>query len=75
MLEFLFVDLSVPDHGSRDRDVVLVRCTISLGKPRGVWKLEWGGNGEGEVSSRATWGQGGQGRITRKEGFQVSKRE
>jgi hypothetical protein len=75
VLEFLFVDLSVPDHESRDRDVVLVRCTISLRKPRGVGKLEWGGKGEGEVSSRATWGQGGQDRITPKEGFQVSKRE
>jgi hypothetical protein len=35
----------------------------------------WGGDGEGEISSRATWGQGGQDRITPKEGFQVSKRE
>jgi hypothetical protein len=37
----------VPDHGSRDRDVVLVRRTVNLGKPRGVGKLERGGNGEG----------------------------
>jgi hypothetical protein len=65
----------VPDHGSRDRDVVLVRSTISLGKPRGVGNLEWGGNGEEEVSLQATWGQGGQDRITPKEGFQISKRE
>ncbi len=36
---------------------------------------EWGGNGEGEVSLRATWDQGGRDRITPKEGFQVSKRE
>jgi hypothetical protein len=36
---------------------------------------EWGGDGEGEVSLRATWGQGGQDRITPKEGFQVSKGE
>jgi hypothetical protein len=35
----------------------------------------WGGNGEGEVSLRATWGQGGWDRITPKEGFQVSKKE
>jgi hypothetical protein len=28
----------------------------------------------GEVSSRATWDQGGRDRITPKEGFQVSKR-
>ncbi len=30
----------------RDRDVVLVRCTIGSEKPRGVGNLEWGGNGE-----------------------------
>jgi hypothetical protein len=35
----------------------------------------WGGSGEGEVSLRVTWGQGGQDRITPKEGFQVRKRE
>jgi hypothetical protein len=60
---------------SRDRDVVLVRRTIDL---RG-WEFEmgreWGGDGEGEVSLRATWGQGRRDRITPKEGFQVSKRE
>jgi hypothetical protein len=48
---------------------------LILGKPRGVGKLEWGGNGEGEVRSRATWGQGGQDRTTQEEGFQVSKRD
>jgi hypothetical protein len=37
--------------------------------------LEWGGDGKGEVSLRATWSQGGQDLITPKEGFQVSKRE
>jgi hypothetical protein len=36
---------------------------------------EWGGDGEREVSLRATWGQGGRDRIASKEGFQVSKRE
>jgi hypothetical protein len=46
----------VPDLGSRDRDVVLVRRTISSGKPRGVKKLEWEWDGEGEASLRATWG-------------------
>jgi hypothetical protein len=35
---------------SQDCDVVLVRRTIDLGEPRGVGKLEWGGNGEREVS-------------------------
>ncbi len=41
-----------------------------FGKGRG-----WGGDGKGEVSLRATWDQGGQCRITPKEGFQVSKGE
>jgi hypothetical protein len=36
---------------------------------------EWGGDEEGEVSLRATWGQSGQDRITPKEGLQVSKKE
>jgi hypothetical protein len=36
---------------------------------------KWGGNEKGEVSLRAPWGQGGQDRITPKEGLQVSKRE
>ncbi len=67
--------LTVPDHETRDRDVVLVRRTIHLGKPRGVGKLEWEGNGEGEVSLRATWGPGGRDHTALKEGFQVSKRE
>ncbi len=40
----------VPDHESRDRDVILVRRTINLGEPRGVGKLERGRNGEREVS-------------------------
>jgi hypothetical protein len=66
---------TVPDHGSWDSDVVLVRRTISLGKPREVGKLERGGNGEGEVSLRAAWGQGGRDRIMPKKGFQVSERE
>ncbi len=33
--------------------------------------MEWGGDGKGVVSLRATWGQGGQDRIMPKEGFQV----
>jgi hypothetical protein len=60
---------------SRDHDVVSVRRTIDLrcwefGIGRG-----WGGDGKGEVSLRVTRGQGGQDRITLKEGFQVSKGE
>jgi hypothetical protein len=67
--------ITVPDLGRRDRDV---RRTISTGKPRGSgigMGREWGGDEKGKVSLRATWGQGGQDRITPKEGFQVSKRE
>jgi hypothetical protein len=42
----------------------------------GIWDGEGMGRGwEGEVSLRATWGQGGQDRTMQKEGFQVSKRE
>jgi hypothetical protein len=33
---------------------------------------EWGEDGEGEVSLRATWDQGGRDRTTQEEGFQVS---
>ncbi len=39
-----------PTMWSRDRDVVLVGRTIKLGKPWGDGNLEWGGNGEREVS-------------------------
>jgi hypothetical protein len=60
---------------SQDRNVVLVKRTVDLrcwefGMGRG-----WGRDEKGEVSLRATWDQGGQGRITPKEGFQVSKRK
>jgi hypothetical protein len=60
---------------SRDHDVVLVRHTIDLKRWEFGMGREWGGDGKGEVSLRVTWGQGGQDRITPKEGFQVSKRE
>jgi hypothetical protein len=49
----LFAIILVPDHESRDRDVVLVRRTIHW-ETLGVRKLEWGGNGNLE------WGGGGQ---------------
>jgi hypothetical protein len=61
------------DYVKRDRDVVLVGCTLDLWKPQGVRKLEWGGNGK--VSLRATWDQGGREHTTQEEGFQVSKRD
>ncbi len=35
---------------------------------------DWGGFEKGEVSLRATWGQGGWDRTTQREGFQVSER-
>jgi hypothetical protein len=69
--------LPVPDHGSRDRVVVLVRRTI--GEAPGCWEFGMGrerrGNRKGEVSLQVTWGQGGRDRTTQKEGFQLSKRE
>jgi hypothetical protein len=50
-----------------------------FGETLGWWEFgmgrEWGGDEEGEVSLRGSWGQGGQDRITPKEGFQVSERE
>ncbi len=60
--------------------------TFGLSKARGlVGKTQrgsgiWNGEGlgrfeEGEVSSRATWGQGGRDRTTQSEGFQVSERD
>jgi hypothetical protein len=56
------------------------RCRLSkagrglVGETQGgAGNLEWGGVEKGEVSSRATWDQGGKDRITPKEGFQVSK--
>ncbi len=45
----------VPDLGSRDRDVVLVRRTISSGKPQGVRNLEWEGDGEGMGKGRSVY--------------------
>ncbi len=71
MIIIAIIIIIVPDHESRDCDVVLVRHIISLGKPRGVGKLERGRDGEVEVSLRVTWGQGGRDRITPKERFQV----
>jgi hypothetical protein len=53
---------------SRDCNVVLVKRTVDLrcwefGMGRG-----WEGDEKGEVSLQATWDQGGQDRITPKEG-------
>jgi hypothetical protein len=55
----LLQNVTVPDHESRDRDVVLVRRTIYLGKPRGVGNLEWGGDGEGMGRGRSVYEQPG----------------
>ncbi len=35
---------------------------------------EWGGNGEGEVSLRATWDQGGRDRIMPKEEGELTRK-
>jgi hypothetical protein len=51
---------TVLDLVSQIRDVVLVRRTFSSGRPQGVGILEWGGDGDGEISLRATWDQGGR---------------
>ncbi len=52
---FISCFVLVPDLGSRDRDVVLVRPTISSWKPRGVGNLERGGNGEGMGRGRSVY--------------------
>jgi hypothetical protein len=60
--------LVVLDLASQSCDVVLVRRIFSSGKPQGVGILEWGGDGNGdgngEISLRATWDQGGRDPIT-----------
>ncbi len=48
-------------------DVVLVRRTFSWENPRGRdfgMGREWGGDGNGEISLRAPWDQGGRDPIT-----------
>ncbi len=68
----------VPDLGSRDCDVVLVRRMACWENPRGGREFgvgkDWEGFEKGEVSLRATWRQGGRDRTTQREGFQVSER-
>jgi hypothetical protein len=54
----------VLDSVSQSCDVVLVRRAFSSGKPQGVGILEWGGDGNGEISLPATWDQGGRDPIT-----------
>ncbi len=60
--------MNVLDLVSQVRDVVLVMCIFSSGKPQGVGILERGvygeGDGNGEISLRATWDRGGQDPIT-----------
>ncbi len=56
--------MTVLDLVSQIRDVVLVMCIFSSGKPQRAGILEWGVYGEGdgnmEISLRATWDRGGQ---------------
>jgi hypothetical protein len=56
--------LVVLDLVSQVRVVVLVMCIFSSGKPQGLGILERGVNGEGDgngdISLRASWDQGGQ---------------
>ncbi len=56
------------DLVSQVRNVVLVMCIFSSGKPQGVGISERGVCGEGDVSGeislRATWERGGQDPIT-----------
>jgi hypothetical protein len=58
----------VLDLVSQVRDVILVMCIFSSGKPQEVGILERGvygeGDGNGEISLRATWDRGGQDPIT-----------
>jgi hypothetical protein len=67
-LESLKRDTNVLDLVNQFRDVVLVMCIFSSGKPQGVRILERGvhgeGDGNGEISLRATWDRGGQDPIT-----------
>jgi hypothetical protein len=42
---FYETKITVPDLGSRIRNVVLVRRMFGSGKPQGVGILKWGGNG------------------------------
>jgi hypothetical protein len=56
--------ISVLDLVRQIRHIVLVRRTFSSGKPQGVGILEWGGDGDVEISLRATWDQGGRDPIT-----------
>ncbi len=49
----------VPDPGSGDRDIVLVKHGACWGNPRGVGNLEWGGDGEGLRKGRSVHEQPG----------------
>jgi hypothetical protein len=65
---FIFLTVRVLDLVSQFRNVVLVMCIFSSAEPQGVGILEKGvygeGDGNGEISLRATWDQGGQDPIT-----------
>jgi hypothetical protein len=67
-MNFNKIWVPVLDLVSQVPDVVLVRSIFSSGKPQGVGIWEWGvygeGDGNGEISLRATWDRGGQDPIT-----------
>ncbi len=72
------LELGVPDHASRIRDVVLVRHIFSSGNPRGpeIWDGEGMGRGwKWGDQFTSNLGPGWTGSYHTKEGFQVSKRE
>ncbi len=48
-------NVTVPDHESRDRDVVLVRRTIDLGKPGGSGNWNGEGMGRGRSVYKQPW--------------------
>ncbi len=70
------MEIHVLDLVSQLRDVVLVMCTFSSGKPQGVRILEWGVYREGMEMGRSVYEQPGtevDRILSQQGGFQVSK--
>ncbi len=68
--------MSVLDLVSQVRDVVLVICIFSSGKPQGVGILEWEYMGKGMETGRSVYEQPGtevDRILSQQGGFQVSK--